>query len=165
MIATVEQATVINRPVDAVFAILAVPENHPENTYWSQTARRRGKQNRPQVASFRTVDRLPGFNTADRDEITRDLLNVGAHPASCLPARVRPARADGLGQANTRGADQSQRLRPVVENPTAGSCATQKEDRACRCNDLAAPKEPHALCTPMGRGRFQPGEGQLLDRL
>ena len=33
-----------------------------------------------QLDSFRSVDHLPGFNTADRDEITRDLLNVAAHP-------------------------------------------------------------------------------------
>jgi hypothetical protein len=33
-----------------------------------------------QLDSFTSIDRLPGINTADRDEITRNLLNVRQHP-------------------------------------------------------------------------------------
>jgi hypothetical protein len=51
-----------------------------------------------QLDSFRSVDHLPGFNTADRDEITRDLLNVAAHPYGVFqpyPALLNPDIALG----------------------------------------------------------------------
>jgi hypothetical protein len=32
------------------------------------------------LASLRSVDELPGFNTGDRDESARDFLHVGSHP-------------------------------------------------------------------------------------
>jgi hypothetical protein len=51
-----------------------------------------------QLDSFRSVDHLPGFNTADRDEITRDLLNVSAHPYGVFepyPASLNPDIALG----------------------------------------------------------------------
>jgi hypothetical protein len=51
-----------------------------------------------QLDSFRSVDRLPGFNVADRDEITRDLLNVVAHPYGVFqpyPAPLNPDIASG----------------------------------------------------------------------
>ena len=51
-----------------------------------------------QLDSFRSVDHLPGFNTADRDEITRDLLNVAAHPYGVFqpyPASLNPDIALG----------------------------------------------------------------------
>jgi hypothetical protein len=51
-----------------------------------------------QLDSFRSVDHLPGFNVADRDEITRDLLNVAAHPYGVFqpyPVSLNPEIAMG----------------------------------------------------------------------
>ena len=51
-----------------------------------------------QLDSFRSVDHLPGFNVADRDETTRDLLNVAAHPYGVFqpfPASLNPDIALG----------------------------------------------------------------------
>jgi hypothetical protein len=51
-----------------------------------------------ELDSFRSVDRLPGFNTSDRDEITRNLLNVEAHPYGVFqpyPASLSPEIALG----------------------------------------------------------------------
>ena len=50
------------------------------------------------LAGLRSVDQLPGFNTADRDESARDFLHVAAHPYAVFqpyPSPIDPAIARG----------------------------------------------------------------------
>lgn len=47
-----------------------------------------------ELASLRSVDELPGFNTADRDRSARDFLNARAHPFAIFQPYPSPINPD-----------------------------------------------------------------------
>jgi hypothetical protein len=62
------------------------------------------------LSSLKSQDALPGFNTADRDDLTRDLLNTGSRPYATFtaPAVDLPASAGQGAISNLRVPGQFQ---------------------------------------------------------
>ena len=108
-----------------------------------------------ELATLRSIDKLPGFNTADRDDNVRGFLHAGEHPFALFhvigaPVGSTPARG---GQAHVRVAGMLE-LNGRIKPATFSLVVRLDSDQVAAAGSTIVAVQDYGIEVPQGASGF-----------